>query len=122
MLFLLSKFIKLKNFFNFIDLTNFQQKTKMAQIAGSWKLTNSENFDELMKELGVGLLTRKIGNTTKPTVTVTVDGDSWDMVTESALKTHKLHFKLNEETETETMDGRKVKVSVIIDHLKDQKL
>ena len=34
----------------------------MSQILGAWKLTTSENFDELMKELGVGLLTRKIGN------------------------------------------------------------
>jgi hypothetical protein len=37
----------------------------MSQTLGVWKLTTSENFDDLMKELGVGLLTRKIGNLTR---------------------------------------------------------
>ena len=86
----------------------------MAQIAGVWKLTHSENFDELMKELGVGLITRKLGNTTKPTVTIKANGDQYEMLTESALKSNKWNFKIGQEDDQETLDGRKVKAKFAI--------
>lgn len=83
----------------------------MSNCVGTWKLAASENFDDLMKQLGVGLLTRKVGNNTKPTVKLTVDGDNWTMATESTFKNHVVKFKLNEEFDGETMDGRSVKVN-----------
>ena len=39
---------------------------------GKYKLTKSENFEELMKALGVGMVTLKLGNKTSPVVTITV--------------------------------------------------
>ena len=46
-------------------------------ILGDWKLDSSENFEELMKELGVGLILRKVGATTKPNVKFEKDGDEY---------------------------------------------
>lgn len=75
---------------------------------GDWKLDSSENFEELMKELGVGMIMRKVGATTKPNVKFEKDGDEYVCTTTSAIKTHVLRFKLDQEFPEETMDGRKV--------------
>lgn len=80
----------------------------MECIVGEWKLSKSENFDEFMKELGVGMIMRKIGNTTKPTVKITLNDDVWTLETHTTLKTTVLKFKLNEPFDEETIDGRKV--------------
>ena len=82
---------------------------------GDWKLISSENFEELMKALGVGLIMRKIGNTTKPNVKLTQNGDEWTLTTTSAVKTHVIKFKLNEAVDEETLDGRKVKSTFVLD-------
>ncbi len=79
-------------------------------LLGEWKLTDSQNFEELMKELGVNFLTRKIGNTTKPNVNFTKDGDKWTFTTKSAIKTGVVEFELDHEFEETTLDGRTVKV------------
>lgn len=81
-----------------------------ATLIGDWKLTSSENFDELMKEMGVGFVMRKLGMTTKPNVKFVQNGDEWTFTTTSAVKTTQIKFKLNEEFDEETADGRKVKV------------
>ena len=78
-------------------------------------MISSENFEEVMKKLGVGLLTRKIGATTKPNVRFEQNGDEWTMTTISAIKTHAIKFKLGEEFEEETIDGRKVRTTITID-------
>lgn len=86
-----------------------------GQFVGDWKLHSSENFEELMKELGVGLIMRKLGNTTKPNVKFSVNGDEINMTTSSAVKTQALKFKLNEEIEETTLDGRDVKTTFTLD-------
>lgn len=75
---------------------------------GEWKLISSENFDEVMKELGVGFMTRKVGGAMKPNVRFEKNGDDWTFTTTSTLKTTVLKFKIGEEFEEETIDGRKV--------------
>lgn len=84
-------------------------------LIGDWKLVNSENFEELMKELGVGLVMRKLGSTTKPNVKFSKNGDEWTFTTTSTLKTHTIKFKLNEQFDEETLDGRKVKTIMSLD-------
>ena len=74
-----------------------------------YKLEKSENFDEYMKELGVGLVLRKMGNSVSPTVELTKDGDNYTFTTTSTFKTSTINFKLGEEFDEETLDGRKVK-------------
>jgi len=84
----------------------------MAGFAGKWKLESSENFDEYMKALGVGFMTRKVGATAKPTVVISQSGAQWTLRSESAIKTVEFTFGFDEEFEEGTADGRKVKSTV----------
>nr|WPK49590.1 FABP1 [Echiniscus testudo] len=78
-------------------------------IVGKYKLESSENFDEYMKSIGVGLVTRKLGATASPTVTVTKEGDGkYRLKTETAIKTTDIAFRVGETFDEETLDGRKV--------------
>lgn len=60
---------------------------------------------------GVGFATRKVGNMTKPTSIIAVDGDQVTLKTQSTFKNTELTFKLGEEFDETTADDRKVKVS-----------
>lgn len=60
---------------------------------------------------GVGFATRKVGNMTKPTSIISVDGDQVTLKTQSTFKNTELTFKLGEEFDETTADDRKVKVS-----------
>ena len=80
-----------------------------------YKLEKSENFDEYMKELGVGLVLRKMGNSVSPTIELTKNGDVYTLTTSSTFKTSSVNFKLGEEFDEETLDGRHVKSIVTLD-------
>ncbi|KAM9838327.1 fatty acid-binding protein, heart [Aulostomus maculatus] len=81
---------------------------------GTWNLKESEKFDEYMKELGVGFATRKVGNMTKPTTIIAVDGDKVTVKTQSTIKNTEISFKLGEEFDETTADDRKVKSTVTV--------
>ncbi|XP_061598574.1 fatty acid-binding protein, heart [Cololabis saira] len=81
---------------------------------GTWNLKESEKFDEYMKELGVGFATRKVGNMTKPTTIIAVDGDKVTLKTQSTIKNTELIFTLGQEFDETTADDRKVKSLVTI--------
>ncbi|XP_037777785.1 sodium/calcium exchanger regulatory protein 1-like [Penaeus monodon] len=87
----------------------------MAKIEGKFKMESSENFDEFMKALGVGLVMRKMGNAATPTVEITKDGDTYAMKTTTTFKTTEIKFKLGEEFEETTADGRVVKSTITLD-------
>ncbi|GAB0091175.1 fatty acid-binding protein [Sergentomyia squamirostris] len=80
-----------------------------------YKLEKSENFDEYMKALGVGMVLRKMGNTVSPTVELVKNGDEYTFNTTSTFKSTTIKFKLGEEFEEETVDGRKVKSVCTLD-------
>lgn len=61
---------------------------------------------------GVGLALRKMGNMVKPTLTISIEGDKVVLKNSSTFKTTELSFKLGEEFEETTADGRNVKVKV----------
>ncbi|KAM7373126.1 hypothetical protein PAMP_008006 [Pampus punctatissimus] len=83
---------------------------------GTWNLKESEKFDDYMRELGVGFATRQLGNLTKPTTIISVDGDRVTIKTQSTIKNTELSFKLGEEFDETTADDRKVKSLVTIDN------
>lgn len=80
-----------------------------------YKLTSSDQFDEYMKALGVGMIVRKMGATVSPVVQVTENNGEYVLKTESTFKNSEIKFKLGEEFEEETPDGRKVKSVITLD-------
>ncbi|XP_014096051.1 probable fatty acid-binding protein [Bactrocera oleae] len=80
-----------------------------------YKLEKSENFDEYMKELGVGMVMRKMGNSVSPTVELKKDGETYTFTTTSTFKTSSINFKLGKEFDEETLDGRKVKSVITLE-------
>jgi hypothetical protein len=74
---------------------------------GKWKLESSENFDSYMKAVGVNFMMAKLGSTAKPTVIIKRDGDTIKLRTETTFKTSEISFKMGEEFEETTTDGRK---------------
>ncbi|KAL5016413.1 hypothetical protein ScPMuIL_006002 [Solemya velum] len=87
--------------------------------AGTWRLIDTQNFDEYMKAVGVGYVLRKMANLIKPTQEISVEGDKWNIKTISTLKTTDISFELGKEFDEMTADGRKVKS---MGSLVDQKL
>ncbi|KAL4223121.1 Fatty acid-binding protein [Mactra antiquata] len=82
----------------------------MADFAvGTWNLVETENFDEYMKAVGVGMVMRKMGATVKPTQEISVDGNKWTIKTKSTMKNTEVDFVLGEEFDETTADGRNVK-------------
>uniref|UniRef100_A0ABI7X8K5 Cytosolic fatty-acid binding proteins domain-containing protein n=3 Tax=Felidae TaxID=9681 RepID=A0ABI7X8K5_FELCA len=81
----------------------------------TWKLTDSQNFDEYMKALGVGFATRQVGNVTKPTVIVSQEGDKVVIRTQSTFKNTEISFHLGEEFDETTADDRNCKSVVSLD-------
>ncbi|XP_029316283.1 fatty acid binding protein 7, brain, a [Cottoperca gobio] len=81
----------------------------------TWKLVDSQNFDEYMKALGVGFATRQVGNVTKPTVVISQDGDKLVVKTLSTFRNTEISSKLGEEFDETTADDRHVKSTFTMD-------
>ena len=87
---------------------------------GKFKLTDSKNFDEYMKALGVNAVTRTLANKATPTIEVIIAADgTWTIKTISTVKNTEIKFKLGEEFEETSLDGRKCKTKF---HLENGKL
>ncbi|XP_043933760.1 cellular retinoic acid-binding protein 1 [Protopterus annectens] len=81
----------------------------MPNFAGTWKMKSSENFDELLKTLGVNAMLRKVAvaAASKPHVEIRQDGDQFYIKTWTTVRTTEINFKIGEEFQEETVDGRK---------------
>ncbi|CAB3408943.1 unnamed protein product [Caenorhabditis bovis] len=87
----------------------------MDQFVGRWKLVHSENFEEYMKEVGVGLITRKAAANLKPLLEFKHEGDVWHANQYSTFKNTTLTFKLGEEFTETTPDGRTFKSIIVFE-------
>ncbi|KAG8335541.1 fatty acid-binding protein, muscle-like [Homalodisca vitripennis] len=75
-----------------------------------YELTSSdENFDEIMKILGVGYVTRNLGKLAKPVMELSEDNGVYTLTSESTFRNTITKFKIGEEFDDETPDGRKVR-------------
>ncbi|XP_063053180.1 cellular retinoic acid-binding protein 1 [Engraulis encrasicolus] len=83
----------------------------MSNFSGTWKMKSSENFDELLKALGVNAMLRKVANAaaSKPHVEITQDGEQFYIKTATSVRTTEINFHIGQEFDEETVDGRKVK-------------
>ncbi|KAL3310234.1 Plasma membrane ATPase proteolipid 2 [Cichlidogyrus casuarinus] len=80
---------------------------------GSWKLTGSEQFDELMQAYGVSLITRKAACAVSPVLTISEEADGkYQMKSETTLKKSNFTFKLDEEFDEKTPDDATVKSTI----------
>ncbi|CAG7828979.1 unnamed protein product [Allacma fusca] len=84
----------------------------IMSISGKYEMVSSENFDEYLKAVGVGLVTRKLANNSKPTIEVTENGDKYLFKTITTFKTIDLDFEVGKEFTEETADGRKAQTTI----------
>uniref|UniRef100_A0A8C4UED2 Cellular retinoic acid binding protein 1 n=1 Tax=Falco tinnunculus TaxID=100819 RepID=A0A8C4UED2_FALTI len=90
-----------------------RRRPAMPNFAGTWKMRSSENFDELLKALGVNAMLRKVAvaAASKPHVEIRQDGDQFYIKTSTTVRTTEINFKIGESFEEETVDGRKCRPS-----------
>ncbi|NWX93103.1 RABP2 protein, partial [Nothoprocta ornata] len=83
----------------------------MPNFSGTWKMRSSENFEELLKALGVNVMLRKIAvaAASKPAVEIKQDGESFYIKTSTTVRTTEITFRIGEEFEEQTVDGRPCK-------------
>ncbi|XP_064240374.1 fatty acid-binding protein, adipocyte isoform X2 [Aotus nancymaae] len=83
---------------------------------GTWKLVSSENFDDYMKEVGVDFAARNVAGLVKLTVSISIDGKTMTIRTESSFQNTKVSFKLGEEFDETTADNQKVKSTITLEN------
>jgi len=85
-------------------------------LVGVWNMESSNNFDDYMSAVGVGMIMAKMASAAKPKVTISVaDDGTWTLKTETTFKTTTIHFKLGEEFDETTADDRKMKTTMTLD-------
>ncbi|XP_012671852.1 fatty acid-binding protein, adipocyte-like [Clupea harengus] len=87
------------------------------KFVGTWKMVESENFDDYLKALGVGFALRQVAGRAKPSLIISVDGDGTvTLKSQSTFKNTEIKFKINEEFDETTGDDRKTKNVVSLDN------
>lgn len=74
------------------------------EFAGTYENTSTDDYERYLAEIGVGLATRKIEGSSKPTVEIQQDGPNLKIKTTTTLKTVDLAFTLGKEF-TEVVEG-----------------
>lgn len=91
-------------------------KVKMTKVLGHWKLFSSDDkWDEYMRTLGINFVLRKVGNSITSYEEIKQDGDDWELNITSTFKNAHLKFKLGEEFDETTLDGRKCKSKFVVE-------
>jgi len=81
-------------------------------LKGSWDYVDGENFDEFMKEIGVGWTMRMAAKGIKPRLIISEAGGKWNVRSESTIKTTNYEFTPGVEFDETTPDGREVKSTI----------
>merc|ERR1712045_1087661 len=87
----------------------------MAPITGTYTQTSRENYEEMLKALGVGMLLRKAAMASNPVMTISENGGTYIIVTKTTAKTTEVKFRLGEEFDETSADGRTCKTLVVLD-------
>merc|ERR1712179_348444 len=88
----------------------------MDAFKGKFERTSAENYEEFLKILNVNMLLRKAATVSTPVLEITESGGVWSIKTATTLKSMELKFKLNQEFEEATPDGRDVKSLVTFEN------
>ncbi|XP_078279043.1 fatty acid-binding protein, brain-like [Rhinoraja longicauda] len=84
----------------------------MEAFVGTWRLVDSDNYDNYMKEIGMNFITRQLGNVNKPTTVINVDGDQVTMQSFSTYRSSEIMFTLDKPFNEHTPDNRTCKTIV----------
>ncbi|TRY80364.1 hypothetical protein TCAL_02999 [Tigriopus californicus] len=83
------------------------QPSEPDPIIGRYRMTSSDGFDEVLRELGVGLMKRKMANSVTPINVIEIDEEGTYVIkTETTLRTTEIRFKMEETFIEVTLDGR----------------
>merc|ERR1711928_311609 len=88
---------------------------EMEAFKGTYERTSAENYEEMLKMVDVNMLLRKAACASTPKMEVSEDGGVWTIKTSTTLKTMELKFKLGEQFDETTPDGREVTAVVNLD-------
>ncbi|CAH1802421.1 unnamed protein product [Owenia fusiformis] len=66
-------------------------------MAGTWKLTKSENFEDFLRELGVNLIARKMAGRSNPLQEISLNSDEITLKTITGFWDTETKFKIGEE-------------------------
>ncbi|CAF1270804.1 unnamed protein product [Rotaria magnacalcarata] len=86
--------------------------TGIEALKGSWDHVDDDNFDEFMKELGVGWTIRMAAKAVKPHLIINENNGKWAIKSESTFKTVFYEFTPGVEFDETTPDGRQVKTTI----------
>merc|ERR1711863_29798 len=100
-------------------LSHHRSACKMDSFKGKFERTSAEKYEEFLKALDVSFMLRKAATVSTPVMEVTEEGGVWTIKTSTTLKTMELKFKLGEEFDETTPDGREVTAIV---NLEDGKI
>ena len=87
----------------------------MVEMKGKYVRSSSKNYEEFLNALGVGFINKKKATVTTPEMTVEETNGEWTIKMSTILKTFKLKFKIGEEFDDKTPDGREVTSLVKLD-------
>ncbi|XP_040287762.1 fatty acid-binding protein, adipocyte-like [Bufo bufo] len=86
-------------------------------MVGTWTLPeNIDDIDKFLEEIGVSFMLRQARRHLKPDVIISENKDQWSIKTLSTSKNTELKFKLNEEFDEITAEGRKVKTKMTFEN------
>merc|ERR1712114_97350 len=90
------------------DSSPFPHSHNMDAFKGKYERTSADNYEEMLKILDVNFLLRKAATVSTPVMEIKEEGGVWTITTSTTLKTMELKFKLGEEFDETTPDGRDV--------------
>ncbi|XP_042362741.1 cellular retinoic acid-binding protein 2b [Plectropomus leopardus] len=81
---------------------------KVADFSGKWKMKSSDNFEELLKALGVNVVLRKIAvrAAASPAVEITQQDETLSIKTSTSVRTTNVSFTVGQSFNEATVDGR----------------
>merc|ERR1712055_1029478 len=98
-----------------VNLAVKRSAVSMEAFKGKYERTSADNYEELLKVLDVNFLLRKAATVSTPVKEVSEEGGVWTIKTSTTLKTMELKFKIGEEFDENTPDGRDVTAKVTHD-------
>merc|ERR1712240_40559 len=91
---------------------SYSTLVSMEAFVGKYERTAAEKYDEFLKALDVNFLLRKAATVSTPVMEISEEGGVWNIKTSTTLKSMELKFKLGEEFDEVTPDGRDVSALV----------